>query len=297
MKDASPLRYPGGKWRVASFFVRLIEINFSRAPIYVEAYAGGASLALSLLFSGVVAEVHLNDLDQGIAAFWRSILEETDAFIGLIEEAKVNPEEWLRQRCIHKQGDAAGVLALGFATFFLNRTNHSGILNGGMIGGKSQTGAWRLDARFNRRDLIRRIERIASYREKIHLTRIDALSFLAQCQALGDDILIYLDPPYFNAGYHLYLNNYTGDDHRLLRDAVLAMSAPWVLSYDDVAAIRVLYRGYRRREFRLLHSARAPRVGKEVVYFSPCLAIPKNLEKRTMAGPRGVSEETPVAMG
>src|SRR5258708_26566836 len=108
MKDASPLRYPGGKWRVASFFVRLIEANFNRAPTYVEAYAGGASLALSLLFSRVVAEIHLNDLDQGIFAFWRSILKDTDAFIKLIEATRVVPEEWLRQRTIYKEGSAAG---------------------------------------------------------------------------------------------------------------------------------------------------------------------------------------------
>jgi DNA adenine methylase len=165
-----------------------------------------------------------------------------------------------------------------------------------MIGGKSQTGTWRLDARFNRRDLIRRIERVASFREKIHLTRIDALSFLAKVQPVGD-ILIYLDPPYFNAGYHLYLNNYAEEDHRLLRDAVVTMPIPWVLSYDDVAAIRVLYKGYRLREFRLLYSARAPRVGKEVVYFSSCLTIPKRLEKRAVAGLRGESEETPIATG
>ena len=69
-------------------------------------------------------------------------------------------------------------LALGFATFFLNRTNRSGILNGGIIGGRDQTGPWKIDARFNAPELVHRIESIAGMRDRIKLTRQDALTFL-----------------------------------------------------------------------------------------------------------------------
>ena len=159
MRNASPMRYPGGKWRFADFFERLISANFDRPPVYVEPYAGGSSLALSLLFSGAVAEVFLNDLDPAIYAFWHSALKSTEKLTDLIKRIDVTPLEWERQKKVYASGLAAGTLKLGFATFFLNRTNHSGILNGGMIGGKEQSGAWKLNARFNRPEQSRSVLR------------------------------------------------------------------------------------------------------------------------------------------
>ena len=158
------------KMEAAHFFDRLISLNFDKPPIYIEPYAGGASLALSLLFSGKVSEVFLNDLDPAIHAFWCSVLVNGEKLAQVVETAPVTTTERARQKAIYAAGTSSGTFALGFATFFLNRTNHSGILNGGMIGGKSQSGDWRLDARFNRSELVRRIRKIASYKDRIHLS-------------------------------------------------------------------------------------------------------------------------------
>jgi DNA adenine methylase len=273
MRDASPLRYPGGKWRFTAFFRNLILRNFKRPPAYLEPYAGGASLALSLLFSETVAEVYLNDLDPAVYSFWLSVLEKTDALVELIEKTPVTPRQWREQKRLYAERRTAGDLQLGFATFFLNRTNHSGILNGGMIGGKRQKGEWRVDARFNRAELIRRVKRIASYKNRIHLSCLDALEFI-RCRGRAKSKLIYFDPPYFEAGRHLYLNAYGPADHEFVRDRISALRCPWVVSYDDVPPIRRLYRGYSARRVQLLHTARTAHQGNEIIYFSPLLNVP-----------------------
>lgn len=273
MRDASPLRYPGGKWRFRPFFERLISLNFDEPPIYVEPYAGGASLALGLLFSGTVSEIFLNDLDPAIHAFWHSVLRHTRALVHLIENTRVTVAEWKNQKNIHAVGRASGRLKLGYATFFLNRTNHSGILNGGMIGGKNQSGDWKLDARFNRPELIRRIQRAATFKDKIHLDCQDA-SKLLTVRHFRRNTLVYLDPPYYRAGTHLYLNAYRPDDHALVRDCAKGLRCPWVVSYDNVPAIRRLYRGCQSRDVQLLHTARSAKIGSEVLFFSPKMRLP-----------------------
>jgi len=138
MRDASPLRYPGGKWRITPILESAIRFNGLSNTPYIEPYAGGASLALSLLFKDLVSEIHINDLDPAIHAFWHSVLTYNRDFLDLLAEIPVTPEEWEKQKAIYTKEPKAARFELGFATFFLNRTNHSGILNGGMIGGTKQ---------------------------------------------------------------------------------------------------------------------------------------------------------------
>jgi len=277
MKDASPLRYPGGKWRIANFFNSVIRLNQLNQCHYVEPYAGGASLALSLLFTEQVSEIHLNDLDPAIHAFWHSALTHNKDFIQLIEETSVTPDEWLKQKVIYKNGDTRDKLALGFATFFLNRTCHSGILNAGMIGGREQTGEWKVDARFNKRDLRRRIERIGQFQKRIHLSCKDAITFLTT-STFPKTTLIYLDPPYYKAGAWLYLNAYKPDDHAAVKECAKSLKSAWIVSYDDVSEIRDLYKGIRSRRLNLIHTAKSPRDGKEILFFSPKLRIPASVK-------------------
>jgi DNA adenine methylase len=276
MRDASPLRYPGGKWRLAGCFEKIIALNYNRRPIYIEPYAGGGSLALSLLFTGAVTEVHLNDLDPAIHAFWLSVLKHHEDLCALVETVAVTPAEWRRQHRIYEIGSASRPVPLGFATFFLNRTNHSGILNGGMIGGKQQKGPWKLDARFNRPELIRRIRRIVSFKDRIHLTCQDAVAFL-KSKNLRKNTLVYLDPPYYKAGWDLYFNAYKPGDHAAVRDRAVSLKCPWIVSYDDVPEIRKLYASHKSRPIRLLHTARSARLGKEVMFFSRRLRVPRLL--------------------
>lgn len=278
MKTASPLRYPGGKWRVAPFFERLLTANNLQDIEYVEPYAGGGSLALSLLIAERVGSIRLNDLDCTIFAFWKAILDETQRFVDRIGTVNVDPNEWLRQREVYMRQDQSDLFSLGFATFFLNRTNHSGIMNGGMIGGKAQNGEWRLDARFNKNDLIKRVERVGRLRSSIKISNQDALRFLNSMRRTKRERLIYLDPPYFHKGPDLYLNAYKAADHAKVREAVGALASRWVVSYDDVPEIRALYRGVKKRRFDLLHNARSSRTGREILFFSDSIRVPRAVE-------------------
>lgn len=273
MRDASPLRYPGGKWRIAPFFERLIQLNELSGCSYSEPYAGGSSLALSLLLGGYVSEIHLNDLDPAIHAFWSAVLNKNKDLCDLVKSTPVTTDEWHHQKEIFRRGRSAGTLALGFATFFLNRTNHSGILNAGIIGGRKQIGQWKIDARYNKQSLLRRIRTVGSRKSHIHLSCLDAVEFLTSVKPHAKSIF-YLDPPYYRSGARLYLNAYRPHDHVDVRKALKHLKAPWVVSYDDVPETRDLYRSVRSRRLQLLHTARSLRVGKEVLFFSSELRIP-----------------------
>jgi DNA adenine methylase len=284
MRDASPLRYPGGKWRFTDFVTRLINLNKLSQCSYVEPYAGGASLGLSLLFQNIVAEIHLNDLDPAIHAFWYSVLNHNRDFLDLLKSARITPDEWNKQKMIYSQGSSSGMFALGFATFFLNRTNHSGILNGGMIGGKEQRGAWRMDARFNLAELQRRIARVGDFRDRIYLYGEDAVVFL-KSRRWTKRTLKYLDPPYYGAGSRLYMNSYCSRDHTDVSKYITGLESPWIVSYDDVAHIRELYFQVRSRKVNLLHTARSARIGKEILFFSEALRIP-HMRRSACRGPK-----------
>lgn len=274
MRAASPLRYPGGKWRIFSFVERIVSLNDLAGHEYVEPYAGGASLALSLLLSGAVSRVHLNDLDPATYSFWWSVLERPDELIRFVGKVPLTVDEWRRQRTVYIQGPSAGRLALGSATLYLSRTNHSGIMNGGVIGGQAQRGPWLIDARFNRPELQRRIACIADEKSRIRVYQQDALAFLAM-RPFGSKSLIYLDPPYFKPGKALYLNAYDPDDHAKVQAAVRRLRSPWIISYDDVAPVRRLYAGFRSRRITLLHTARSTHPGREIMFFSNELRIPR----------------------
>jgi DNA adenine methylase len=276
MRNASPLRYPGGKWRFANYFGRLISINFPAPPLYFEPYAGGASLALSLLFRGVVSKVYLNDLDRSVYSFWRTVVENTDELIDLIQSTPITPAEWKKQHTVYSQESRSARVQRAFAFFFLNRTNHSGILNAGMIGGKQQSGRWKLDARYNREELIRRIRTIRTLKSRIHISREDGIDFARQQAEHAEPSIMYVDPPYFRSGQRLYMNFYGPSEHIALRDTLRKLSCAWVVSYDDVPEIRQLYRGIKSRRFALLHTARSARLGKEVMFFEPSLKVPRS---------------------
>jgi len=275
---ASPLRYPGGKAKLFDFFVNLIGRNQLLGCRYAEPYAGGAGLALKLLSGGFVAEVALNDLDEAIWAFWISALNHNPELRAMIESAVLTIDEWHRQREIWRAKDLTDPLSLGFATFFLNRTNRSGIIEGaGPIGGYAQEGVWKLDARFDRQKQAAAVEALAPFRSRIDVSRRDALDFLKG--SLTDErSLTYLDPPYYVKGSKLYRNAYEHDDHVAVMQAVRAnRDAMWVVSYDAVPPILDIYSDFVPTLYSLNYSAGAVGTGSEVIYVSDRLTLPDEL--------------------
>lgn len=274
----TPLRYPGGKGKLAAYVKEIIIENKLCDGEYVEPYAGGAAIGLELLFQEYVSKIHINDLSGPVYSFWKAVLNDTEELCRLVKNTRLSVPSWDRQKRIFSNPTDHSYTQLGFATFFLNRTNRSGILNGGIIGGRGQTGPWKIDARYNADELIFRIESIARMRKRIKLTRSDALALLRRGLAKWPKkTLIYLDPPYFERGRELYYDYYRGDDHAELAQFVgdNMQSRHWVVSYDNVAPIKKLYGAFRRIVYNVGYTARETRIGKEVMFFSPRLVIPK----------------------
>jgi len=268
----SPLRYPGGKGRLAKFVRALLESQVPRPTRYVEPFAGGAGVGLRLLVDELVDEIVLNDLNPGIAAFWRAVFERPDELLAKLDACSVTVEEWRAQRSVYlaEPGDDVD---LGFAFFFLNRTNRSGIPDARPIGGYEQTGPWKIDARFDKARLANRIEALSSYATRVTVRQTDGIVLIEQY--LDDPAaIIYADPPYLGKGDGLYLDTLGWDDHLRLA-GLLKTGGRWLITYDaDRRVTGDLYEGLRCAEFTLSHSAAVQHVGSEYAVFAPSLTIP-----------------------
>jgi DNA adenine methylase len=274
---ASPLRYPGGKGKLANYIKLILLQNGLVGADYVEPYAGGASVGMSLLFEDYAGHVYINDLNRGVYAFWQAVLANADELCARIEAVQVTIREWEHQREIHRDVSSS-CMDLAFATFFLNRTNRSGIVSGGVIGGLDQRGPWKIDARFNKLALVRRIRKIHRFRSRITLTQIDAVRFLPRwCEPSQRTALVFLDPPYFVKGEGLYDNFYTEADHASIAQLVRRLRHPWLVSYDAAPEILRLYAGETGRRYVLSYSAAARHRGSEVMFSSSDLSLPAEL--------------------
>lgn len=272
--NPSPLRYPGGKASLADFFETVINALELDKPTYVEPYAGGAGAGLDLLYRGVVRRIVINDLDKSIYAVWRSMLNETEAFLKRLEFTPLTVDEWKRQREVYRARDDDEIepLDLGFATFYLNRTNRSGVLRGGIIGGLEQSGTYTMDARFNRVALRARIEHLAEHRSKVLISNQDGVVRLRHWLP-KENVFAYVDPPYFAKGSFLYLNSFNDRQHEDLAALLNEQAeANWVLTYDLAEEIRTLYNGRTTQQFNLHYSAHRREVASEFMVVSNAVA-------------------------
>lgn len=279
----SPLRYPGGKTKIYTKIRKLIDINMDKGErIYIEPYAGGAGLALKLLYSGDVDKLVLNDFDYHIYCFWKSCLENSGEFCKILAECDVNITEWNRQKEIYENEREYSQLAVGFSTFFLNRCNVSGIIKGGPIGGRSQSGTYKMDARFNKDGLIKKIKKIASYSKEIQFYNMDAVCFLKTVVPFMDNRKVFLniDPPYVKKGPMLYKNSYTVDDHKQVAQEVARLLQKWVVTYDECELIQRLYQNFRMECMSLNYSAGCTKLGQEYIIYSDSIKMENTYDRK-----------------
>ena len=280
MKYDSPLRYPGGKGLLANFLQNVILYNNLEGCEYYEPFAGGAGAALQLLKDGIVKKLYLNDADRSIYAFWNSILTNTDQFIDKIKKTSITIEEWKIQKNIYNT-EKKDLLSLGFATFFLNRCNRSGIIpTGGPIGGRQQNGIWKIDIRYNKQILISRILKIASFSNKINFSNVDAKKILKNITN-KKNIFIYIDPPYYEKGGDLYLNVFADDDHISLSNIIAGMERKnWLLTYDNCDFIRKIYKKNKIRilSFHLNYSLQDKKKGQELLIYPEQMYMPSQIK-------------------
>lgn len=273
----TPLRYPGGKQRLAPFIAEILEHNALEGGHYAEPYAGGAGVAMDLLLANRVSHVHLNDSSIHIYAFWQSVTTRPEDLCRLVASASMSVEDWREHREVVRHPEGHDLLEIGFSTFYLNRCNRSGVLTGGLIGGLEQAGQWRMDARFPINELIRRIEAIATKASSISVTNLDAEEFLSAYAAerLPDDALLYCDPPYYERAQRLYLDSYQHDDHTRLAKLIQGgVRQRWLVSYDGHPDVIALYEERRKFLYDLQYSAARSYKGREVFIFSDDLILP-----------------------
>jgi len=282
----SPLRYPGGKSKIAPLIRLIIEKNGGPDITYIEPFAGGAGVALSLLIEGAVDQIVINDYDKAIYSFWRALKEAPQELIDLIEHTPLTIDEWKHQKEIYCTQNKKYSVELGFAAFYLNRTNRSGILSAGPIGGYNQTGNYGMDARFNRDALIGRIQEIAKYKSQIVVYNKEIRSFISgvipKYQA---NAFVYFDPPYYENGQRLYKNFFSPTDHADIAHSIInGVNCPWVITYDDVPELREIYSDFVQRRYNLNYSAANKGKGSEIIIFKNSGLLPLSDEVRKCMG-------------
>lgn len=275
MRTASPLRYPGGKASMTGLLADIRTMNQLGDRAIAEPFAGGAGASLSLLYREDTHEIHINDADPAIHDFWWTVVNRPRPFLAMLRSTRVSMAEWLRQRDTYRRASGVSRLRRGFAAFYLNRCNRSGIImNGGPIGGVEQTGKWGLAARFNKRELEARCKRVAEYGARIHVSQGDALDCIKGCEQRKT--FFFIDPPYYVKGQTLYLNKLDHSYHQQLADQLHEMKeAAWVLTYDDCPEIRAMYAQWASiRPFSLRYAASERRRGREILIAPRWMQLP-----------------------
>jgi len=260
---------------MAALLCQIRRLNKLGSTAIAEPFAGGAGASLTLLFLEETADIYINDLDKAIYSFWQTLVQEPKCFLRMLSRTRVSMAEWYRQRETYRKNRRVSLPRRGFSAFYLNRCNRSGIImNGGPVGGIKQKGEWKLGARFNKVELRQRIEKIAEFKERIHVSGLDGISFIGSFK--NSYPFFFIDPPYYAKGKTLYLNSLDNNYHRLLGEHLRSMTeANWILTYDDCSEIRRIYRGWANiRPFTLRYAASERRSGKEILIAPKHLRLP-----------------------
>lgn len=263
----SPLRYPGGKGRLYDMVKQIMRDSNLLTRTYVEPFAGGFGIGIRLLSNNDVERIIINDADRHIYAFWYCVFFDTQNLVNLIRNTEINLATWDIQKQVYNNGDA-NLLQLGFSALFLNRTNYSGVMSGGPIGGRKQEGRYKIGCRYNKEDIAERIEKLGQYRNQVEVYNYDAIEFIEKIVLpRADELFTNFDPPYVQKGPILYENHYTEENHAILSNYIKQnmANAKWIMTYDDCPLIRQLYESYNPQEILLLHFAGKTKVGKELL--------------------------------
>jgi len=281
-RDLTPLRYPGGKGSLKYFLANTVKANGLEGGILIEPFCGGSGASMPLLEAGVIGELYINDANPAVAAFWQSLFLDTDSFVTLVDSTPITIDQWHRWREVMLVPEESSTLELGFATFFMNRCNRSGLLSSGPIGGFDQLGNYKIDCRFNRVNLIKRIETIAKHREKVTVSNSDACDFLQTIdEQKRSESLIFIDPPYVGQGKNLYKKYSFGDqEHMRFADFIKPKNWKWLITYDDHPLIHKLYAERALGVIEFSYLMQQAKIGRELLVASSHCRIPLPDQKK-----------------
>lgn len=270
----TPIRYPGGKTKLYPEIKVILESNDLLGHPYAELFAGGAGLAIKLLLKGDVPSIVINDFDRAVYCMWDAVVNHAEELCEFIDSAVLDVETWKAMRTLYRSSGDVGDFELGKAAFYLNRTNVSGILSGGVIGGLEQAGNYKMDVRFNRETLKKKVMDIAARKDDIEVTRLDAEDFINDRMS-DSELFAYLDPPYVQKGPGLYRSAFDEAKHRSLARKVGGARSKWVVTYDADDLIDDIYGNYERGDLEISYTANVKTVGKEKIILGPGLKWPE----------------------
>lgn len=269
MSINNPLRYPGAKSKLVPYIRNLIETECLTNCTLYEPYAGSAAVSLALLESQTISKAVINELDPLIYFFWVSVMHDTNSLIKLIENTDITLDNW---KYFSQYRDSSYItnkspLEIGFAGLYLNRTNFSGILNANPLGGMDQKSQYKINCRFNKKRIIKSIQELSCFSDKIEIHNMDALNFLKEKTKYKRNrkTFVYIDPPYYQKGPTLYRYFYNEDMHKDLAKFIKTKSYPWLISYDDHPEIKRIYRHSKKQHIYLDYSANTHVPGKELL--------------------------------
>ena len=242
-KHLSPLRYPGGKSRIIDCLAA--RFHQDQMDTFVEVFAGGASVGLSLLEAGLIKKLVINDTDAGVYSFWDSVVNHPEDLLDRLEN--IVPDKTMYKTCQEILKDPSDWCKeeLAWAMLVCNRLSFSGIVRANSMGGKDGT-TEQLLCRWNPKTLEQRIRLIHSMRDRIEVSRIDAVDLIENSAYWDDKATLFIDPPYVMKGKDLYLEYYDEEDHAnlawMIRTLYQGMpGADIVITYDDCPFIRNEY--------------------------------------------------------
>jgi DNA adenine methylase len=234
----SPFRYPGGKtWLVPRIRQWLGSLQ-ERPDLYVEPFAGGGIVALTVAFEQLADHVVMVELDPQVAAVWRTILEGDAAWLAnAIVDFKLN-EHTLEAALAQP---ATSTQELAFQTILKNRTYRGGILAPGAGKIKYGENGKGLLSRWYPATISRRILEIARIRDRITFFEGDGLAVSKQYTD-NARCAFFIDPPYTastkRAGSRLYL--YSELDHTELFRLASTFAGDFLMTYDNADELRAL---------------------------------------------------------
>jgi DNA adenine methylase len=265
----SPLRYPGSKRYLSAYIKAAIRLNNLRPNLFVEPFAGGASVAIQLLAEGIVENIGLAELDPLVAGFWQTVFFDTDWLIERIETMEITLEEWRRYKNrkpkTHREQAAKCI--------FLNRTSFSGILSSSArpLGGRNQNSKYKIDCRFNKKDIINRIRKVSQFRGSVAFVLNESwdyvVDYVEKEKLAYEDVFYYFDPPFYEKAGRLYNYYFEEEDHLTLHKRVATLTYPWIMSYDPAPYISELYsrNGFSPKRVALLYSAGGTTEARELI--------------------------------
>jgi DNA adenine methylase len=286
----SPLRYPGSKVRITELVAGLLERTFLVGSHLYEPFAGGSAVSLGLLANGFIPSATWIERDPMIYAFWKMVKERPESLIDRMMRGRITLAAWQRMLPLREieKPTRTNTPSLGYAGLFFNRTCFSGIVGAGPIGGMTQNSPYKIDCRFNKKELTAAIRNCSDLLKKVDIVFGDGITFLEkECLRLLPHSVVYIDPPYVTNGYKLYRYHFDKPQHERLADAVASLRNPWLMSYDNHTLIRELYVGQQTKYVKTYQSLKGSRFVKEILLLSDDFASAMNGHIEPVLGNRG----------